>query len=149
MRSAYIFLIMAGVIASGCMGPIAKLRKAKRLIREAEVAGVAWRVDTVFKEIPIIIPRIETDTLVQTLNFRDTVILVKDRLITKVKVNPVTKTVYISSKCDSVVIIKKVPVEVNRSIKVGYSLAGVIWRCAVSSLILAAIVFGLCKLRVI
>jgi hypothetical protein len=139
---------MFAVILASC-SPSAKLRRAKRLISEAEAAGVNWKVDTVFKEMPIIIPRVETDTLVQTLNFRDTVFLVKDRLITKVKVNPITKTVYISSKCDSVVIIKRVPVEVTREIRVGYSTMGVVWRAGVTGLILAAVVFGLCKLKVI
>jgi hypothetical protein len=148
MKASYIFLIMAGVIASGC-SPESKLRRARRLINEAEAAGITWRVDTVFKEIPIIIPRVETDTLVQTLNFRDTVFLVKDRLITKVKVNPITKTVYISSKCDSVVIIKRVPVEVNRSIKVGYSLAGLIWRVLLGIIIGFAVCWVLKTLRII
>lgn len=141
-------LWLAAVILVSC-SPSAKLRRAKRLISEAEAAGVNWKVDTVFKEIPIIIPRVETDTLVQTLNFRDTIFLVKDRLITKVKVNPETKTVYITSKCDSVMVIKRVPVEVTREIKVGYSTMGVVWRAAVASLILAAIVFVLCKLKIL
>lgn len=109
------------LLVSCSRSPQSKLRRAQRLIREAEASGLVWRSDTVFKSVVITVPMIEHDTLVQTVNFRDTITLVRDRLVTKVKVNAVTKEVYISSKCDSVVIVKRVPYTVERQIKVGDS----------------------------
>jgi hypothetical protein len=149
MKPAYIFLIMAGVIASGCMGPIAKLRKAKRLIREAELSGLEWKSDTVFQDVKVTVPEIHFDTVVRRVDFRDTIIVTKEKAVTRVKINTVTRDVFVETKCPEKIVVKKVPYTVTREIKVGYSLMGVVWRCAVSSLILAAIVFGLCKLRII
>lgn len=127
------------VLLTSCMSPMSKLRKAKRLIREAENAGVAWHVDTVFQEVKVTIDRVHIDTLVKTLNFRDTIVLTRDRLVTKVKVNTETKEVYIQSKCDSVVVVKKVPIQVFRDIEVGFSKFGLIWR-----VLLALIVGFMC-----
>lgn len=146
--SFYIFLIMAGVIASGC-SPSDKLRRAKRLIDEAVAAGAKWKSDTVFQEVRVVVPEIKFDTVVRRVDFRDTIIVTKEKAVTRVKINTVTRDVFVETKCPEKIVIKKVSHTVNREIKVGYSLMGLVWRCAVSSLILAAIVFGLCKLRVI
>lgn len=141
-------LWLAAVILVSC-SPNAKLRRAKRLISEAEAAGVNWRADTVFKTVTVEIPAVRVDTVVRVQEWRDTIVITKDRIITKVKVNPVEKTVYVETKADSIVITKIVPQIINREIKVGYSTMGVVWRAAVASLILAAFVFVLCKLKIL
>lgn len=123
------------VLLTSCMSPMSKLRKAKRLIREAENAGVAWHVDTVFQEVKVEVPRVEFDTIVKVESWLDTIVVTKDRLVTRVQVRPETKTVYIESNCDSAVVIKKVPVQVFRDIEVGFSTFGLIWRVLLGMLV--------------
>jgi hypothetical protein len=115
----YLIAALALVIAS--CSPESKLRRASRLIRQAEASGIKWISDTVFVPLTITVPAVTTDTVVQVQSWRDTITVVKDRLVTRVVVNPVEKTVYIASKCDSVVVIRKVPHTVTREIRVGDS----------------------------
>lgn len=114
----YLLASMALVIASSC-SPESKLRRAQRLIQQAENSGLVWKSDTVFQEVTLTVPVVQIDTFVKVQDWRDTITVVKDRVTTKVLVRPVTKEVYISSKCDSVVITKRVPYEVTREIQVG------------------------------
>jgi hypothetical protein len=113
------YLLLVALMAS--CSPQQKLRKAKRLIAEAEAAGLTWESDTVYSEIKVVVPETKFDTLVKVVNWTDTLVITKDRVTTKVIMNPSEKVVYISSKCDSVVIEKKVPYTVTREIKVGDS----------------------------
>jgi hypothetical protein len=117
------YLSMALILACGVMScsPQSKLRRAKKLIAQAEAAGVQWEDDTVFSEIKIVVPETKFDTVVNVVNWTDTITVVKDRITTRVIVNPSEKVVYISSKCDSVVVEKRVPYAVSREIKVGDS----------------------------
>jgi hypothetical protein len=147
-RWKHVAIIIFCVLFSSCT-PAAKLRRAKKLISQAEASGLTWKSDTVFKNIEIIMPEVKFDTIIQHVDFRDTILITKDRIITRVKINTVERDVFVETKCPEKIVVKKVPYTVTREIKVGYSLMGVVWRCAVSSLILAAIVFGLCKLRII
>jgi len=98
-----------------------KLRRAARLIREAENAGAKFAADTVYQLVEIPVPEVSIDTMVKVQNWTDTIVVHHDRVTTRVVVNPEKKVVYIASKCDSVTIIKKVPVIVNKEIKVGDS----------------------------
>lgn len=98
-----------------------KIRRAKRLIDQAGAAGLKWKSDTVFQEVTITVPVVQFDTVVEVQSWHDTITVMKDRVTTKVLVRPITKEVYISSKCDSVVIVKRVPYTVEREIKVGDS----------------------------
>lgn len=127
--------ILFALILVSC-SPESKLRRARRLINEAEASGVQWKVDTVFKTVTVEIPAVRVDTVVKVQDWRDTIIVTKDRIITRVKVNPIEKTVYVDSKADSVVITKIVPEIINREIKVGYSTMGVVWRAAAVGLVL-------------
>jgi hypothetical protein len=108
------------VLISGCT-PQAKLRRAKRLIAQAEASGLEWKSDTVFTTITLEVPTVKIDTVVTVQNWRDTITVTRDRVTTRVVVNPVARTVYIASKCDSVVVIRKVPHTVTREIRVGDS----------------------------
>jgi hypothetical protein len=115
-----LFYLLLVVLIASC-SPQQKLRKAKRLIAEAESAGLTWESDTVYSEIKVVVPETKFDTLVKIVNWTDTLVITKDRVTTKVIVNPSEKVIYISSKCDSVVIEKKAPYTVTREIKVGDS----------------------------
>lgn len=111
--------IIVGLLLLASCSPESKLRRAKRLISQAEAAGLEWKSDTVFQEVTITVPVVQFDTVVEVQSWHDTITVVKDRITTKVLVRPVTKEVYISSKCDSVIITKRVPYEVKREIQVG------------------------------
>jgi hypothetical protein len=111
------FIIMMCIICS--CGPEAKLRRAKKLIAQAEAEGVKWESDTVYREVKVIVPEIKLDTVIDVVNWHDTITVVKDRVTTRVVVTPSTKTVYIQSKCDSVIVEKRVPYTVTREIRVG------------------------------
>ena len=133
----YLLAILALITAS--CSPESKLRRARRLINEAEASGVQWKVDTVFKTVTVEVPAVRIDTVVKVQDWRDTIIVTRDRIITRVKVNPVEKTVYVETKADSVVITKIVPQIINRNIKVGYSTMGVVWRVAAVGLVLLVV----------
>lgn len=126
MKPLYLIAAMALVIAS--CSPSSKLRRAKRLIAQAEASGLSWKSDTVFTTVTLEVPIVKIDTVVTVHNWRDTITVTRDRVTTRVVVNPIEKRVYISSKCDSAVVIKKVPFQVYRDIKVGYSKVGLAWR---------------------
>lgn len=124
--------IIVGLLLLASCSPQAKLRRAKELIDQAGAAGLKWKSDTVFQEVTLTVPVVQFDTIVKVQDWHDTITVVKDRVTTKVLVRPVTKEVYISSKCDSVVIVKRVPYTVERQIKVGDSRwtdfkQGVLW----------------------
>lgn len=113
--------IIVGLLLMASCSPESKLRRAKRLITQAENSGLKWKSDTVFQEVTLTVPVVQFDTVVKVQDWHDTITVVKDRVTTKVLVRPETKTVYIASKCDSVVIVKKVPYTVEREIRVGDS----------------------------
>lgn len=113
MRSnAFIFLIVL-LMVSGC-GPTAKLRRAEKLIKKAELLGAQWKIDTVFQDIPVFVDRIALDTLLIS-GIKDTIEIVQDRLRIKYVRLP-GDTVWISGQCDSLTIIKEVPVRVEKVI---------------------------------
>lgn len=94
------------------------LRKAKKHERLAFAYGAVIYPDTVYKSVEVSIPSIEVDTVVNVVNWHDTITVVKDRVTTRVVVTPNDRTVYIASKCDSVIITKEVPVTVTKRIEV-------------------------------
>jgi len=97
----------------GC-SPACKLRKAKRLIEQAQNAGLKWSSDTVKVNVPVFVDRIALDTLLISRP-SDTVYLEKDRLRLKYVKLP-GDTVWISAECDSITVFKEVPLIVNREI---------------------------------
>jgi hypothetical protein len=108
------------VLVSGC-SPQSKLRRAKRLIAEAENSGLEWKSDTVFREIKIVVPETKFDTVLKAVNFRDTLIITKHDVVTRIKINTVTRDVFVDTKCPEKIVIKKVPYTVSREIRVGDS----------------------------
>jgi hypothetical protein len=115
------FLLLSCVVLMTACGPESKLRRAKKLISKAEAEGVNWESDTVYREVKVIVPEIKLDTVIDVVNWHDTITVVKDRVTTKVVVTPSTKTVYIQSVCDSVIVEKRVPYTVTREIRIGDS----------------------------
>jgi hypothetical protein len=83
----------------------------------AEVKGAEINTDTVFIEKQIIVPEIKVDTLIQVKNFHDTTTVIKDRVVTRFKIDTVKKTVYFSVECPSDTVRIKVPVQVTTEIE--------------------------------
>ncbi len=111
-------LIVAALVMVGCSAEN-KLRRAKKLIAKAEAEGVEWKADTVYRDVIVTVPSVHFDTLVKVERWTDTLTVTRDKITTRVVVTPSTKTVYIESKAEPVTIIKRVPVTVNREIRVG------------------------------
>jgi hypothetical protein len=137
------YLSIALILLVSC-SPQSKLRRAKKLIAQAEASGLEWKSDTVFSEVRIEIPASSADTIMKVVNWTDTVTVVRDRITTKVMVRPETKTVYISSKCDPVTIIKKVPYTVSREIVVEQSFWKKLGRSALAGILGIILGFALC-----
>lgn len=76
-------------------------------------ADVENKTDTVYKEI--ITPVHHFDTLTQVNNFTDTIYTVKDRIITKIKIDVQKKTVYEKVQCPNDTI--KVPIYITKTVK--------------------------------
>ncbi len=97
----------------GC-GPAHKLRKAERLIKQAEEQGAVWHSDTVTVEKKVIVPgdsvRIEIPIWSKV---RDTVIY-KDRAV--LRITHSHDTVRLQAECLPDTIRVEVPVTVNRTI---------------------------------
>jgi len=128
MKPAY--AIIAILLVTAC-GPASKLRRAKRLIAQAETSGATVVTDTVFKEVPLYVKEMRIDTIVQRVDFRDTITVTKDRVVTRIKIDPVEKTVYVKTVCPPDTLRIKVPVVVTKKISAGYTGWGLAWRTGV------------------
>lgn len=122
-------LLLVLALLSSC-SPTAKLRKAEKLINEAEQAGLKWHVDTVTVKIPYSVPEIMIKEVHHALP-GDTVVLEKERLRIKYVRLP-GDSVFIEGKCEADTIYKSVPITINKTIKAkGYSL----WQLIVLAII--------------
>lgn len=105
--------IIAGLILAGC-GPQAKLKRAERLIKKAELQGAQWKYDTVYKDTTIFITGTRVDSI---FSFRpgDSVVIWKDRL--KVIVKRIkADTIRIDAACLPDTVKIQVPVKVEKVI---------------------------------
>lgn len=106
------------------------------MIAQAEQLGVKWRSDTVYKKIPVYIDSVRVDSIF-TAKLGDTVYLEKERL--KIKyVKMAGDSVYIEGKCDSVTVIKEVPISVTKEIKTGLGVLTVV-KWSVLALLVGAV----------
>lgn len=113
-----ILLVLA--LLSSC-SPTAKLRKAEKLINEAEQAGLKWHVDTITVKIPYSVPEIMIKEIHHALP-GDTVVVEKERLRVKVVRLP-GDSIFVEGRCAADTVYKSVPVTINKTIKSkGYSL---------------------------
>jgi hypothetical protein len=112
------YLIIA-ILLSSC-GSAFHLKQAERHLRKAEIKGAKVRVDTVYKTISVIVPETRIDTVLTVQNFRDTITLEKDKIVTKIKFDTLTRRLYVHTlqKADTVFI--EVPFTVTKQIKSGW-----------------------------
>lgn len=137
MRYLFILIILCSCASNKANR---KLKRAERLTNEAIALGAEVRPDTVFKEIPIFIPQVRVDSIF-TSRVGDTVYLEKDRLKIKYLKLP-GDSVFIEGKCDSLTIIKEVPISVTKTVTTGITILTVV-QWVVLALIVGAI---LCKI---
>lgn len=110
----FILLILALFSCSSTQRANRHLRKAKMHILKAESFGAKWQVDTVFKEVAVVVPQVKTDTIFKS-TVGDTVTLVKDRLEVKY-VRLAGDSVFIEGTCLADTIYKEVPITITRQI---------------------------------
>jgi len=131
----YLLLISVAIL-SGC-GPANLLKRAQKLEAKAILKGASVAHDTVFVDRTVIVPKIEIDTVVTNVNFRDTIVVTKDNVVTKIKINDVLRTVYVNTICPPDTLKIKVPFTVTKTIKAGYTN----WQYY--SVMISGILFGL------
>lgn len=96
------------------------LKKAEKHLKKAVINGASVKVDTVYKTVSVVVPETRIDTVLQHVNFRDTIVVSKDKIVTKIKYDTVSRRLYVhtTSKADTVRI--EVPVTVTKEIKSGW-----------------------------
>lgn len=105
--------ILLGIILISC-GPKWHLERAKYHENLAIAKGAVIASDTVYKNISVYIDKVSKDTVFVS-EPGDTVTITKDRL--KVRfVDLPGDTVWISGECDTLTIIKQVPIKVEKLI---------------------------------
>ena len=115
-------IALIAVVGLASCSPSAKLRKAERLIAEAEAAGLKWKIDTLWQTKFVIVPELRIDTLIEKVNFRDTLVVTKDKVVTKLKFDTLRRTIYVQTECPADTVKIEVPVQVIKEIKSGYTL---------------------------
>lgn len=133
MKYLLIILILASCSSAS------KLRRAEKLIKQAEELGARWHIDTIYRTKEVVVPETHFDTVLKQVNFRDTITVEKERVVTRVKVNTVTKEIFIETKCPPDTIKIKIPVTVTKTIKAkGYSL----WQLIILALVMLLAGYG-------
>lgn len=127
-----ILLILSSCSASN------QLKRANKLISKAEAKGATWSIDTVFQTIEIVRESIKLDTVVDYTT--DTIVVTKDKLITKVLINEKEKKVYIESKLPADTVVKVVTHTVTKTITAGKN--NILW-------IVLAVIAGVVVVRVV
>lgn len=113
----YILFLIVLLLAS--CSPKWHLKQAEKHLRKAEISGANVRVDTIYKTISVIVPETRFDTVVTIQNFRDTVTLEKDRIITKIKFDTLTKKLFVNTICPPDTVRVMVPYTVTKNIESG------------------------------
>ena len=130
--------ILLLLLFTGCASNKAnrKLKRAEKLTEQAIALGAVITPDTLYKEIPVFIPQVRTDTIFVTTE-GDTVYIQKERLRIKFVDLP-GDSVFIEGKCDSLTVIKEVPITVTKEIKTGLSVLVVV-QWSILALIIGAV----------
>jgi|SRR5688572_16963824 len=110
-------LLLVAVV--GC-SPNYHLKQAERHLRKAEAKGAQVRVDTIYKTISVIVPETRIDTVLTVQNFRDTLVFEKDRIVTRIKFDTLTRQVFVQTICPADTVRIEVPVTINKEIKSGF-----------------------------
>ena len=91
------------------------LRKAK------SKCGYAVKTDTIYRKDTVFVNRVTKDTVFNYYS-RDTVVIKEGRLTMKYFYNTHDSTVYLKGQCDTIRIIKEIPVQINTTeIKQSYT----------------------------
>lgn len=105
---AVFFLIM------GC-GPAAKLRRAEKLIKKAELAGAQWSIDTVYHVDTVFVPQVRVDSTF-VIKPGDTVRVEKERLRVTVVRLP-GDSIFVEGECAADTVVKHIPVVVEKRLE--------------------------------
>lgn len=76
--------------------------------------GFTFKSDTIYRKDSVMIDRVTKDTVFKYFQ-RDTVVVREGRLTMKYFYNSHDSTVYLNGKCDTIKVIKEVPVVVNNT----------------------------------
>lgn len=106
MRYLFIALILSSCGASH------HLKQAERHLKKAEQLGAKITPDTVFVNKLVIVPETRFDTVFTQLNFRDTITVEKDNIVTRIKFDTLTKRLYVQTICPPDTVRIEVPVSV-------------------------------------
>ena len=109
------WLLSASLLAS-CSSANRHLRQAEKHLKKAEQLGAKVRVDTFYVDREIIVPDVKFDTVTAFKTLSDTITITKDNIITKIKVDTISKRVYVSVKCPPDTVRIRVPVTVTKEI---------------------------------
>jgi len=126
------YILILSLIIFSC-SPSAKLRRAERLIKQAEASGLEWHSDTLYTTLEIPVPEVSVDTIFQPTP-GDTVKIQEERLRIEYVQIPGGK-VYIKGECEADTIFKEVPVIVNKEISCppqGWSLKQILIICVIT-----------------
>jgi len=119
MKSIILWVCMA-LLFSGC-GVNHHLKRANYHLRMAQAKGAKTRVDTVYKELEVIVPYAVYDTVIDRRFTHDTIYIKHTRYSVKIKYDTLLKREYVRVECKGDTIYVKVPVSVNTTIKEGDS----------------------------
>lgn len=88
-------------------------------LKKAIQKGAQVKVDTVYKTVSVVVPETRIDTVLTNVNFRDTIVVSKDKIVTKIKYDTVSRRLYVHTlqKADTVFI--EVPITVTKKIETG------------------------------
>lgn len=131
-------LVFLLIILSSCASNKAnrKLKRANKLIAQAEQLGVKWKSDTIFKTIPVFIESVKYDSIFTSLQ-GDTVYLEKDRLKIKYVRLP-GDSVFIEGRCEADTVKIEVPISVTKTVTTGLGVLTVV-QWSVLALIIGAV----------
>jgi hypothetical protein len=135
---ALIAMIILTVLLSSCSANY-YLKRSQQLERKAVMLGAIIKHDTVYKERVIIMTEKSIDTVVRHVNFRDTVTVTKNRIVTKVKIDTIHHTVFVDTKCPADTIKIKVPITIVKHIETSGDVPWWIW-AIVSALVFLIII---------
>lgn len=111
----HLLLILTCLLISGCSANW-HLKRSKRHEKIALQKGAEIKTDTVYATVGLPTPEIRVDTVFRDVKFLDTLILTKENVVTRVKVNPVLRTVYVTTTVKPDTIKVRVPVRVEKVI---------------------------------
>jgi hypothetical protein len=114
-----VFLLLVTMLMCSC-SPNHHLKKASKHIALAKAKGAKVSKDTIYKTVTIVVPEVRIDTVFRKVNFTDTLVFEKDKVITRIKIDTLEKTVFVDTKCPEIIVTKEVAIPCE-TIKTGLS----------------------------